>query len=90
MNNQSKLMTQLAKEQKVQHRSSFNQELIDEVFNTICKIDPKNLMLAEFLSLIIEKDFIRNSTKLSDFAQLYEEFKYQDLEVDKTIVLNAT
>ena len=61
-------MIQLAKEEKIQQRSSFNEELIEELFTTICKIDPKNLMMVEFLSLIIEKDFIRNSNKLTDFA----------------------
>ena len=71
MQKQSKLMAQLAKEQKVQYRSSFNEDLLDEIFSTICKIDPKNLMLVEFLSLIIERDFIKNSSKLSSFAELF-------------------
>lgn len=43
---QSKLMTQLAKEQKVQHRSSYNEELIEDIYNTICKLESKNLMMA--------------------------------------------
>jgi hypothetical protein len=49
----SKLLAQLAKEQKITHKAAFHEELIYELFNTICKIDPKNLMLVEFLSLII-------------------------------------
>ena len=84
METQSKLMIQLDKEQKVQHRISFNEELIEELYSTICKIDPKNLMLVEFLSLIIERDFIRNSNKLVDFANIFEEFKQQHLAMDQT------
>ena len=75
-------MSQLAKEQKVQHRSFFSEDLIKELYNTICKIDPKNLMLVEFLSIIVEREFVRNSNKLVDFAQLFEEFRIQSSEVD--------
>lgn len=82
MQKTSKLMSQLAKEQKVQHRSSFSEDLIKELYNTICKIDPKNLMLVEFLSIIVEREFVRNSNKLVDFAQLFEEFRVQSSEVD--------
>ena len=89
MQNQSKLMSQLAKEQKVQYRGSFNEDLIDETFSTICKIDPKNLMLVEFLSLVIERDFIKNSNKLSSFAELFEEFKREDFAMEKANSLNG-
>lgn len=69
---QSKLMAQLAKEQKHHHRHSYNEEIVEDIYNTICKLDPKNLMLIEFLTLIIERDFIRNSNKLINFVNLYD------------------
>lgn len=68
---QSKLMIQLSREQKVHLRSSYNEELIEDIYNTICKLDPKNLMLVEFLTLIIERDFIKNSNKLIFFLELF-------------------
>ncbi len=69
---QSKLMLQLSKEQKISHRSPFSEEYIEEIYSTICKLEPKNLMLVEFLSLVIEKEFIRNSNKIMEFVELYE------------------
>lgn len=86
----SKLMQQLAKEQKIQHRSPFNEELLEELYNTICKIDPKNLMLVEFLSLIIERDFLKNTNKLQDFVTIYDDFKSQPSFENTTIMTPAT
>lgn len=79
---QSKLMLQLAKEQKISVRAAFNEEVVEEIYSTICKLEPKNLMLVEFLSLVIEKDFIKNSTKLAQFVDLYEEVRGKTLDQD--------
>lgn len=38
-------MIQLTKEQKIYHRSTFYEEVIEDIYSTICKIEPKNLML---------------------------------------------
>lgn len=34
-------------------------------------------MLVEFLSLIIERDFLKNTNTLQDFVSLYDDFKSQ-------------
>jgi len=39
-------------------------------------------MLVEFLSLIIERDFIKNSNKLIYFADLYEEIRGKNFDND--------
>ena len=39
-------------------------------------------MLVELLSLIIERDFIKNSNKLIYFCELYEEIKGKSFEAD--------
>jgi hypothetical protein len=75
-------MLQLSKEQKITQRCHFNEEVVEEIYSTICKLEPKNLMLVEFLSLVIDKDFIKNSTKISHFVDLYEEIRGKTLEQD--------
>jgi hypothetical protein len=40
-------------------------------------------MLVEFLTLIIERDFVRNSNKLIYFVDLYEEFKINSFDQDQ-------
>lgn len=40
-------------------------------------------MLVEFLTLIIERDFIRNSNKLIYFVELYEQFKNNTFEQEQ-------
>ena len=72
---QSKLMLQLAKEQRSHQVSSFQEEILEDIYNTICKLDPKNLMLVEYLMLVIEKDFIRNSNKLTFFMEMFDDVR---------------
>lgn len=79
---QSKLMLQLSKEQKITQRAHFNEEVIEDIYSTICKLEPKNLMLVEFLSFVIDKDFIKNSIKIASFLDLYEEVRGKTLDQD--------
>jgi len=37
-------------------------------------------MLVEFLALIIEKDFVKNSNKLAYFVDLYEEIRGKNID----------
>lgn len=39
-------------------------------------------MLVEFLSLVIDKDFIKNSTKIAHFLELFEEVRGKPLDQD--------
>lgn len=39
-------------------------------------------MLVEFLSLVIEKEFIKNSNKIIHFVDLYEEIRGKNLDQD--------
>lgn len=45
-------------------------------------------MLVEFLTLIIERDFIKNSNKLMYFADLYDEIKGKNFDADQTYSKN--
>lgn len=68
----SKLLVQLNTENKIPNKNLFNEENIEEIYAIICKLEPKNLNLIEFLILVIEKDFIKNSFKLIQLVELYE------------------
>ncbi len=45
-------------------------------------------MLVEFLTLIIERDFIKNSNKLIFFADLYDEIKGKNLDAEHSYSKN--
>lgn len=77
---QSKLMLQLNKEQRHADRVQFSEEKIEDIYTTICKIEPKNLMLVEFLTLMIEKGLIKNSHKIYAFEQIFDEIKGKKLD----------
>ena len=47
-------------------------------------------MLVEFLSLIIERDFLKNANKLQDFVTLYDDFKSQPSFENTTTMTPAT
>lgn len=46
-------------------------------------------MLVEFLTLIIERDFIKNSNKLMYFTDLYEEIKGKNFDADQSYTKNT-
>lgn len=45
-------------------------------------------MLVEYLALIIEKEFIKNSSKIMQFVDLYEEVRGKNLELDHAYTKN--
>ena len=50
------------------------------MYTTISKLEPKNLMLVEFLTLMIEKSLIKNCHKIQAFVDMYEEIKGKKLD----------
>ena len=47
-------------------------------------------MLVEFLTIVIERDLLKNTNKLQDFVTIFNEFKSQPTDVDHTTTTPAT